>query len=355
MFNTIFRFAFVSLCAIVLFAGCSDDPGKPPQDTSSVSISYTALRQTDTGENQVGVEFEIAGFASPTQTEIIVDGSPVATKPLSECTKLEDGVYEIFVPVPDPGETSHRVQVRVSGTGSQQAASAEKSYSRDMRCALVENVSNGNCQNCPVANEYFKEKTRGEVAQLRFAPVRYHGWWPNPKDSLYLQSKPVARPRVEYLFSPMPPTSAPYAWVDGQDASSSPATWIAQGQIDQEIAPGARIQLTPAVNGSSVQLEINVFGLSAAQYSDLRLHTVVTESNVFYNGGNDEYYHDHVVRAMLPNQEGESVSISDGVWQTFTRDFTLVPYTSGSQMHVVVFLQRASGKSVLQAALVQLR
>jgi Outer membrane protein Omp28 len=347
----------IIIASSLLIGACSDDGGTdpPPVGTSpTVTINTVAVRMLESGQYQLGVEFSAVDDVAVTEASFIVDGQVVSTNPIATFASLSNNKYELFVDITDPGDATHKVKVMAKDGDANEGSSLDMNFTRNMRVSLVEIITSANCTPCAPANEFYKSQTVGEVIRARLATVKYHVWWPRPTDSLYSISKTFCRPRVEFLFSPLQPNSAPNGFVDGLNSGATPSNWLSQASIDRELAPGAEINLTKTDNGTSIDLTISVKGITTSAFSDLVLHTVLTESNIHYNDGNAEDTHYEVMTHMFPDSDGESVTIANGAVQTYTRTIPLNPSVSKSNFDVVVFLQAAGSKDILQAAVIGL-
>jgi hypothetical protein len=223
----------------------------------------------------------------------------------------------------------------------------------NVRMPLIENVTSANCVNCGPSNELFTNNIANLGLQDRIAVIRYHTWWPRSTDMLWQQSQTWCRPRTMYLFSPIPESNftSPRAWVDGVDAGSNANTWTNKISAEMKVPAEAKITLSKVTQqDSSVVLTIIAKGLTSGSFSDLRLHCVVTESNIEYNDGNSEYVHYEVMRTMMPDADGESFTLSNGEEKTFNRTVVPASHWVKKNLKAVVFIQSQSSKKILQAA-----
>lgn len=80
-----------------------------------------------------------------------------------------------------------------------------------------------------------------------------------------------------------------------------------------------------------------------------QLQVALTESHIYYVWQNMDSLH-HVERAMLPDANGEAVTVAPGESLTRTRDFALDPAWNARNCELVAFVQNNSTKEVLQGA-----
>ena len=241
----------------LLFTGCSDDDNGngPSGNTPSVGIEFVALR-SPAGTYELGVEVNPSDNA--TKVDIFVDD---ATTPSATLTAEP---WETFIGIDDPGNDLHKVRAVAYTADGTPSAEAIEEFSKNMRTVLAEIITSANCVGCAPANEQFKAATEGEVAKLRIATIKYHVWWPLPTDSLYHLTKTWSKPRVEYLFSPQPPTAAPNAFINGNNLGATPNNWVLQTEALLDNPPQAVIKLEKTDNGSTVNLDIELTGIVSA-------------------------------------------------------------------------------------------
>lgn len=93
---------------------------------------------------------------------------------------------------------------------------------------------------------------------------------------------------------------------------------------------------------------ITLVKVASNSSSNLKLHTVVTESHieVLWQGMDEVNW---VCRLMAPNQNGTPVSFAGGETQEFDVPFTVYPGWVLEECEVVVFLQDQSTKEIFQA------
>jgi hypothetical protein len=147
----------------------------------------------------------------------------------------------------------------------------------------------------------------------------------------------------------------PTAYFDGLNA-------VVGGSNTQSMFPqySAKVnQRLPVLSSFTIDVEgthtcltdftahITVNKVAANSSTNLRLHTVVTESHIEeYWQGMDEV--NWVCRLMAPNQSGTVVSFTSGDTQEFDIQFTVDPGWVLAECEVVVFLQDQSTKEIFQ-------
>ncbi len=351
------RLLLLPLAVAIIAGGCSSDSNTNavPSDTKAPVVVFTSPTSGQAiTASELTAEITATDENGVVKVEFFLDGGSAAIATLTaqpwkttiSLTSLADGAHSITAKASDPSGNIGSADVSFTkGAGTNDTK----------RMVLVEIVTSANCPPCGPANEYFNGKIASPLLQSRLAIIRNHVWWPRSTDQLWLDSQTWAKPRTDYLFKPLTSYIAPCGWVDGWNADSDPDAWLTKISEDMKVAPEAKIELTKEDQGSDVVLTITVKGITSGAYTDLRLHTVMTESDIHYNDGNSEWVHYEVMRTMLPDANGTTLTLANDEEKTFTRTLTFDAKWVRDNMKAVVFLQANGSKKVLQAAKISLK
>ncbi|MFQ5906083.1 MAG: Omp28-related outer membrane protein [bacterium] len=216
------------------------------------------------------------------------------------------------------------------------------------RMVLGEMFTNYACPPCKPAGE---ELDRFAPLHPYLSVIRYHTWWPLNDDPFYLANAAENTARTNYYqpgakFIPrlfidgiIDGGSDYTSWEDlvsGREAVESPLNVIVDGTYDWSTRSGtvyAYIEATDTI-----------------PQADLKLHFVITECDIHFRAPNGQSVFHEVMRDMLPDADGEPVSISfpeDSVIRY--RDFYLDTSWVFHNCEVVVFIQSDADTEVLQA------
>ncbi|MBC8214886.1 MAG: Omp28-related outer membrane protein [Candidatus Marinimicrobia bacterium] len=155
---------------------------------------------------------------------------------------------------------------------------------------------------------------------------------------------------VEYL-----PTSVfdGTNFIEGGGTSSIYSTYLPY--YNNRKATNSSFTLDVSGSNSGLNYDVTVTAAKVHTYSNnnLKLHLVVTESDISYNWQGLNHL-SFVERTMVPNQNGTSISFSGSDVQTVNLSFSVSQSWVQNNMEVVVFIQDANTKEILQGMKVPL-
>ena len=177
---------------------------------------------------------------------------------------------------------------------------------------------------------------------LDVAVIRYHVWWPGINDPFYQANISENTARTNFYGI----TGVPGGRTDGQDIG------FGEGAVAQRLAVSSplTISLTGTYNSGNRQgsVRAHVVNTSTGTVSGT-LHFVVTENGIPYTAPNGERIFNNVMRDMLPDANGQSISVPAGGTLDTARAFTLGSGWVADSCNLVVFVQ-GSGNQTYQAA-----
>lgn len=349
---------YVILALSLAFDGCDTEAvNNPGVDVQMPVVSFVTPISLDTlGVDTVAVVLTASDNDDVSRIELFLNN---AATPFAELTEAP---WETFLDAALLPEGSHQLKAvaydACGNRGTAQVTLRNGPVLKEdvLRVSLVEIVTSANCSHCGPQNEAYHLGTWGDLYEQRVATIKYHVWFPRPTDNLWKHSMEWCLPRVEYLFAPVTANQygAPQGWVGGQRIGVKAVEWIAAADADMEKSAGAKIECESTRTGNTITLTITVTGIETSAYSDLRLHTVVTESDIEYNDGNSENFHHDVMRRMYPDAFGEAVTIGNKQSALYTRMIAINPEWNPENLRAVVFLQSKVSKEILQAAILSL-
>ena len=347
-------FLFALAVVAIVAGGCNNTTDVPP-DTEAPIISLVSPEVGDTvGTTEVSIVASTSDNLAVAKVEFYIDGQLQTT--------VTNPPYEATVQITSFSDGAHKAMAKAYDDAGNVGTSVEITFVKGIRSVdvvkryvLAEITTSANCTSCAPQNEAFRTAVMGNsVYQERVISVKYHGWFPRATDSIWLATQSWAKPRIDYLFGVLP-LSFPKAWVDGNLAGSNATGWIQMMQNELLVAPEAKIELSKTDGAGTVDLTIKLTGMNATSYSDLRLHTIVTEDEINYNDGNAEFEHWDVMCEMIPSADGDAISMTNGQSQSYTRQITVKQGWHKEKLNAVVFVQSKGSMKVLQAAKISLK
>lgn len=220
------------------------------------------------------------------------------------------------------------------------------------KTVLIEDFANVSCNPCVVSNKILEQLTNHTFGRKRLVAVKFPTNFPSPVDPFFLANGPDCTSRMNYyniqiaptnvidgLFKPIPS--------DSNDVKSKILTQL-------EKVPQFIILVDHSINGNNytINITLEIKDLSNLDFSNLVLHTVVTETNIEFAtppGSNGETKFFDVMRKMLPGNQGESLtSYNQTGTYTFQRQLTLNSNWNASNINTVVYVQNTNTKEIFQ-------
>jgi hypothetical protein len=127
-------------------------------------------------------------------------------------------------------------------------------------------------------------------------------------------------------------------------------TFHAKTVVARNVVPGAQLGVSATVSDSEGTVTVRATGVSATPAESLTLHIVLVEDSVraYLPGASDTIFR-HVMRQMLPSENGATISLTVGDTAVVERQFQLKPFWSRPMLGVVAFVQNTRTHEVLQA------
>ena len=221
------------------------------------------------------------------------------------------------------------------------------------RVVLLEDFANVSCLPCVQSNKITESLINNTYGHSKLVAVKYPTNWPSPIDPFYLANSAACDLRISYYSIQVAPTII----IDGTQRPISTDSISIKEAVDQQLQQTSRFSLdvSDSIAGSNyfVTVTVKVLDGSGLDFSNIVLHTVVTETDIKFanppgSNGETEFY--DVMRVMLPTNTGESlggISQTEEVvyqWQT-----NMNPGWVSGNLHTVVFVQNVNTKEVYQA------
>lgn len=219
------------------------------------------------------------------------------------------------------------------------------------RVVLLERFTNTGCGPCAYATPN-EEIFTDDFLPDRLAVLKYHVWWPSGSDPMYTHNPSEQGGRTTWYGDI---GGVPHIKVDGIVTPDYPYTYKAISDA-YESRTSTDSPLSISMTGSlaagtgSVDITVNAIDPPG---SNLRLLAVLYENNIDYvspPGSSGETHFEFTVRDMIPNENGETITLNQGETIFRTKTFTVDPLYVREQLGVVAFVQNWLTKEVIQAA-----
>lgn len=222
---------------------------------------------------------------------------------------------------------------------------------------LVEFFTNHTCVNCPVPGHYLDEIDSLQGITLNDTNViiiRVHTTVTSLNDPFYLYNTVDNLARSNYygalLFNP-------YTVLNGvllPPFNASTWTNLIESKLKLKNDFGINIVNNYDSLAGTGTLTITVGQVSGTAVSDLKLHAILTESNLYYEAPNGEDWHQNTMRKLFTGTDGMSISVQPGQSGTYEVSYAIPSGVVAKNCDIVVFVQSESAKTVMGVEKVKL-
>ncbi|MDD5361260.1 MAG: Omp28-related outer membrane protein [Ignavibacteria bacterium] len=215
---------------------------------------------------------------------------------------------------------------------------------------LIEFFTNHTCVNCPIPGHYLDEIDSLKGVTLNDTNViiiRVHTTVTSLNDPFYLFNTVDNLARSNYygalLFNP-------YTVLNGVLLPAfNTTTWT--NLIESKLKLKNQFGINIANNYDSLAgtgtLTVSVGQLSGSTVSDLTMHAVLTESDLYYEAPNGEKWHQNTMRKLFTGTDGMSINVQPGQSSDFEVPYAIPSGVIAKNCSIVVFVQSKGSKSVL--------
>ena len=222
---------------------------------------------------------------------------------------------------------------------------------------LVESFTNTSCVGCPAADNYLKridELLGVTINDTNVVIIETHSTM-FPNDPFYNFNVPDNNSRQTYYSAG---SINPIGFLMGvmMPLPFDQTGWTSSinQRLNQTNTFG--INLVPDVDTSSRQLEltIQIGQFTGNAVEDLKLHVVLTESDLHYNAPNGLTEFDNVMRDLLTPIGGESFSVNPGQSITLNKTYVIDSRVVIENCKAIIYIQSQSTKEVFAVEKVKL-
>jgi hypothetical protein len=213
---------------------------------------------------------------------------------------------------------------------------------------LFEHFTQASCGPCAAQNPAFQNTILGNNPQT-VRHIAYHTSWPGV-DPMYNHNGPEVDSRVSFYGV----SGVPDIYMLGNQKNGQPGAF-SQNDVDAQFSSTSPIKLsvTQTDTGMARNVAVTVKSLSATTAGTYKLFVAVIEREIVYAnapGNNGEKEFPNVFRKMLPNINGETITLpAAGMESTFNFNFAEHAAWNAANIEVVAFVQNTDTKEVLNS------
>ena len=218
---------------------------------------------------------------------------------------------------------------------------------------LLEDFANVSCVPCVTSNKIIESLTKYTYGPNKLVAIKYPTNFPSPNDPFYLANSEDCDARMSYYGILFAPTTI----IDGTERPISTDSVSVKSAIDQRLqkVPQFRVHVSNNIVGQTyfTTVTIRVENGSGINFSDLVLHTVLTETDIVFAtppGSNGETEFFDVMRKMMPTYTGKSLSdINQAEDNLYTVQTTIDASWIIDNLQTIAFIQNNVTGEVYQA------
>jgi hypothetical protein len=235
---------------------------------------------------------------------------------------LSGGTFTHTTPWTPSTDGDYTIEVKIVGVnGSIDSDISDNVLSDDItvytnsypRVVLYETFTSSTCGPCVPGNQNFESVISG-IPNSDYASVKYQMSWPGTGDP-YNTADGNAR-RTYYGVS-----SVPNLEIDGGWAGNSNSFTINEHNSAMEIPAFVQIDAQYSVQADEKKVRTCATINAMEDLGSAKLQIAIIEGKTTQNvGSNGETEFFHVLKKMVPNANGQSVTITNGMSQTFCED-----------------------------------
>jgi thiol-disulfide isomerase/thioredoxin len=119
----------------------------------------------------------------------------------------------------------------------------------------------------------------------------------------------------------------------------------------KNVRPGAQLEIVGKAGSPACSILVRATGVDSTPTGNLRLFVIIYEDSVRSRmPGNADTIFNHVMRSMLPDENGTAVTLVPADTIRIVERFTLRPFWNPAQLGAVAFVQDMATRKVLQTA-----
>ncbi|GAB4286927.1 MAG: hypothetical protein Kow0098_02730 [Ignavibacteriaceae bacterium] len=223
------------------------------------------------------------------------------------------------------------------------------------KVVILEDFANVSCVPCVISNSILKSLKSYTYDESELIIIKFPTNFPAGNDPFYLANTTDCDSRMDFYNI----NAAPTTIVDGILKPISTDSISIKAAIEERLNAPADfiINISDTIISNEIMINISTVipDVSGIDFSNLVLHTVLIEGYISFSfppGGNGETEFYDVMRVMLPDNSGESLSfITASGSYDFERTTEINPDWQQNELRSVAYIQNIQTKEILQAGI----